>query len=160
MKKLMVVLLALSLCLGLVGTAMAASSGSHSVAITIETINEITVTGTPTLVISSTGEVTDSSCTLDWSTNATASKGAKISAQLGTDYTTGITLEAAVVPGAGSSGASIGTLTLSFGSSQDLVTGLTCEDVTGSAITYTATATMAVEPGIYTQTVTYTITAL
>ena len=160
MKKLMVVLLALSLCLGLVGTAMAASSGSHSVAITIETINEITVTGTPTLVISSTGEVTDSSCTLDWSTNATASKGAKISAQLGTDYATNITLMAAVVPGSSSNGTAATTQTLSATSAVDLVTGLTCEDVTASLITYTATATIAVEPATYTQTVTYTITAV
>jgi len=159
MKKLIVGLLAIVLVFSLVGTAMAASS-YHSVAVKVEPINEITVNGILMLTINSTGEVTDdTTCTLDWSTNATAQKGAKISAQLDSDYTTGLTLKAAVAPGTNSNGTSAGTQTLST-TSVDLVTGLTHESVTGSVITYTATATMAVAPATYTQSVTYTIVAL
>ena len=150
----------MGLVFGLVGTAMAASDSSHPVVITVSAIDEITVNGTPTLTIDSSSAVTDSTCTLDWSTNATALKGAKISAQLGADYTTGITLEAEITSLGGGNGTLLGKKTLSLATSQDLVNGLTCESVTGSVITYTTAATMTVAPDTYTQTVTYTITAL
>jgi hypothetical protein len=139
------------------GTA-GAQTATQSVTYQVAAINQVAVTGTPTLVVNSAtagsapNAVTDATSTWAITTNGTAMK---VTAAINTAMPTGVTLEAdATAPTVGTSA---GFKSLST-TATDVVTGIT--QVAGSALTlsYRLTATLAA--GVVasaSKTVTYTI---
>ena len=155
MKKLLVVLLAAALTSGLVGTAMAVSDTAiQSVTITVEEIAQLAVSGSPgTFTLSNAATVAGSlpdaqeeaTTSLSWTSNV-SSGTRKITAQLDADYTTGIVLKATVTVDAASNGRTGGQKTLSFATAEEMVTGITNENVTGNTVTYEASASTMIAP--------------
>ena len=138
--------------------AMATNAATQQVTYQVSAINEISVTGTPSMIISAAtagsapNSVSDNTTTYSITTNE-ASK--KITASIGSAMPTGVTLtlNAAAPTGATSGGA----LTLSA-TAVDLVTGISTLNEAGKALSYTLSATSAagvVASG--TKTVTLTI---
>ncbi len=139
---------------------MADNIGDHQVTIIIAVVNELEIIGgniTLTINTATAGsgliDDTDNTCALDWTTNSGSVK--KITGQLDTDYSTGISL-AVNVTVAGGNGASAGQQTLISASAVDLVTGMHNEFVSANTLGYTASAPTA-SPASETKTVTYTI---
>jgi len=166
MKRLMIGLVVMALCLGMTGIAMAEDSDSHSVTVTVNPINEIAIHGnygkdiTLTISTATAGsppdDATNDTCSLSWTTNAPSSQKKKITAQLDSDYSEGITLTVVVTINSGN-GSSKGTITLSS-TSHEVVTGICSENVTDNTLLYTASATTAVSPTTETRSITYTLT--
>jgi hypothetical protein len=151
---------ALALIGVLVARGAAAQTATQTVAFEVQAINQISVTGSPSLIINSASAggaptAATASASYDITTNGT---NEKITAQLDTDMPTGVTLSASLA--APSTGTSAGAKSLSQTTAQDMVTGISTESQTGLAINYTlnATAAAGVVPA-GTRTVTYTITA-
>lgn len=160
MKKLTILLIAIGLILQISGIAMAANNDNHQVTITIVAVNELAITGGDiTLTINSAiagsglTDVTDNTCALDWTTNSGTNK--KITGQLDTDYSAGISLSVNVTV-AGGNGASQGNQVLTSGSAADLVRDMHNEFVSANTLGYTASAPTA-SPVSEAKTVTYTI---
>lgn len=141
------------------GTA-SAQSATQDVGFEVQAINEISVSGTPSLTISgvqSAGDAPTSataSATYAITTNET---NRKITVAIDSDMPSEVTLTAALTAptGATSAGAvTLGTIAV------DAVTGISTLNETGLGITYTlsATAKAGVVPA-GTRTVTYTIVA-
>ena len=146
--------------LGLSGTALAASSASHDVTVTVSAINEVAVSGgnlTLTISTATAGSepdaATDSTtCDLSWTTNE-ASKKITVAAGAAISGAT-LKVTAANVTG----GTSAGQITLSS-TAQDFVTGIST--TTGSCdLSYEASATASQGTSSNTHTITYTITAV
>jgi len=140
------------------GTA-GAQSPSQTINFSVGAINQIAVSGTVTLDITTAvaggapTQATDNLSTWAVTTNQT---GAKVSASLDSDMPAGLTLQVAL--GAPAGATSAGAKTLSSASA-DLVTGVTQVAGSGLSMNYTLDATLAagvVAAG--TRTVTYTIT--
>ncbi len=134
----------------------------QDVTITVDPINEITVSSTTVTLNIDTANagaepvsVTDESTTMSYTTNQ---KNKKITASLSGLYDEGITLEIEVES---LSGTSQGKVELST-TEKDIITGLSNVADQAQQITYTASATVEARPnselGGQTQAVTFTIT--
>jgi hypothetical protein len=133
-------------------------TSTQSVAYNVNAINQIAVTGTPTLTINAAvagnapTSVTATGSTWAVTTNQT---GAKITASIPSNMPAGVTLSATM--GAPAGGASAGALALST-VAVDLVTGITKLNATGLALDYQLDATAAAGVVTGTRIVTFTIT--
>ena len=137
----------------------AAQTATQTVTFQVDAINQVAVTGTPSLDISAAvaggapTTVTSSGNTWAVTTNQT---GAKITASIGSAMPAGVTLSATLAAPAGGTSAglkSLGTTAV------DVVTGITKLNASGLALSYQLDATSAA--GVITSTtrvVTYTIT--
>jgi hypothetical protein len=157
MKRGLIYLLLLGFILGVSGRAMAASSVNQTVTIAVGAINEISVTGSPSLTVntatagSQPTEATDGSTTYNITTNGT---NMKITGALSPALPGGVTLKInlASVGGTSSGDVTLGTSPLS------LVTGITQKVESLDVITYKLDALVSagVVPST-TETVTLTI---
>ena len=98
MRKLLVVLMAVGLCLGLSGTALADNTADQTVCYRVDAINELSVSGNPGALIVSTANAgsepyddLDVATTYAITTNC-VDGAKKITAAIGTDMPTGVTL--------------------------------------------------------------------
>lgn len=138
----------------------AQQTGSQTITILVEDINEISISGGPgnlTINTASAGsqpdDETDSSTTYSLTTNCSSKK---ISGAINVNMPQGVTLQVNMAAPSGAS--SLGYVTLSS-SPSDLVTGITKIHATGLTITYRLSAT--VSAGIVSlgsKKVTFTIT--
>ena len=148
---------------GLLVIAAAASAlaqtATQTVTFQVDAINQVAVTGTPTLAVTAAvaggapTTVTSSGNTWAVTTNQT---GAKITASIASNMPTGVTLSATLGAPAGATSAGIKSLSTT---AVDVVTGITKLNSSGLALTYQLDATSAA--GVITSTtrvVTYTIT--
>ncbi|MCK5534188.1 hypothetical protein KAI68_03655 [bacterium] len=161
MKKGLKVLFMLVFIFTIKGIVIASNMASHQVTINIVAVDELIISGgNVTLAVDSSIEenplkdVSDNACALDWMTNSATNK--KITGQLDSDYSCGISL-AVNVGVAGGNSVSTGEQTLISGNAVDIVTGMHSENVGGSIIGYTMSA-LADFPGSETRAVIYTIT--
>jgi len=151
--------LCLVLFLGLTGSALAASSDSHDVTVTVSAINEVAVSGgniTLTINTATAGSepdaVTDSTSTdLAWTTNESTKK---ITVAAGAAIT-GATLKVTAANATG--GTATGQVTVTD-TAQDFVTGISTT-TGGCDLSYEASATASQGTSSNTHTITYTITA-
>jgi len=159
MKRVKFLLSATAFTLAFKGAALGADVSSHGMTFDFQPINEIEVTGTPNLTISSAlaGEepsaVTDSSSTCAITTNGT---NKRITASINTDMPAYVTLKVNVAAPSGS-GTSLGYVPLSS-SASDVVTGISPVAAGGLTIIYKLSA--AVQAGVLftdTRTVTFTL---
>lgn len=161
MNRLFSVFLLATLSLGLLQTTSAQSTATQDVTITVNEITNFSVSGATVefdfkssnvSAVTSPASLTESR-SYSLFTNASS---AKITAKLGSDFSTGITLKAGLAP---PSGGSASPVTLGT-SATDLVTGISPTAGGGLNIDYTAEITPQAAPGTgTTETVTYTITA-
>ena len=145
--------------LPLAASALMAQTASHVLTFQVSAINQVSVSGTPSLTInaavagSAPTTVTATGSTYSVTTNQTS---AKITAAIDAAMPTGVTLSTTLTAPAG--GTSAGQKSLSA-TATDVVTGITKLNQAGLAITYQLDATAAA--GVVssaTRTVTYTIT--
>jgi hypothetical protein len=159
MINLKFLLLPLMLALFSTGVARGSDVGSHGVSFDFQEINEISITGSPNLSISSAlagqepSDAMDKSASCAITTNGT---GKRITASIDTAMPTNAILKVAVVAPAGS-GTSAGEVILST-PAVSVVTGINQVAATSLAITYKFSAT--VKAGVLptdTRTVTFTL---
>lgn len=133
----------------------AQSSASHDVTIAVTAIDEIAVSGNVTLTIDDITLSDAAAATYSVTTNGA---GRKITAALDSDFSSTLTLEAAITAPT-ASGSSAGAIVLTS-AAQDVVTGISAVSESGLSIDYTATA-LPTTPATTseTRTVTYTITS-
>ncbi|HEX2080170.1 MAG TPA: hypothetical protein VHG08_20885 [Longimicrobium sp.] len=136
-----------------------AQTATQTVSYEVTAINEISVTGSPSLVINdaTAGSGLTSATASGTYAITTNQTNRKITAQLDTNMPSGVTL--AVTLAAPTGGTSAGAVSLST-TAQDVVTGVSNANQSGLSIGYTLSATVAagvVPAG--NRTVTYTITA-
>ncbi|MBV9110969.1 MAG: hypothetical protein JO306_16290 [Gemmatimonadetes bacterium] len=136
-----------------------AQSNTQDVSLEVQAINQISFTGSPSLVIST---ATAGSAPTSATANATYAittneSNKKVTAQIDTDVPTGVTLSASLAAPSGATSA--GAVSLST-VAQDVVTSISNVNASGLNVTYTLSATAAagVVPST-TRTVTYTIVA-
>jgi uncharacterized cupredoxin-like copper-binding protein len=140
-----------------VGSVAVAQSTTQTVTAVVETINDIAVTGTPTLTVTSDGAgnapktATDSSSSYAITTNETDKK---ITVNLDTAMRAETTLT--INMSAPSGATSAGTVTL-LATPVDAVTGISSLNQSGLEITYTFDATSKAAADSETKTVTFTI---
>lgn len=137
----------------------AAQSATQDVSFEVQAINQLTFSGSPSLVIST---ATAGSAPTSATANATYAittneTGRKITAGIDSDMPSGTTLSVSLA--APSGGTSAGAVQLGT-TAQDVVTGVSTVNASGLNVTYTlqATAAAGVVPA-GTRTVTYTIVA-
>jgi CheY-like chemotaxis protein len=146
------------LVLAAAASANAQATATQSVSYQVDAINQIAVTGAPSLVVntavagSAPTSATSTGSTWAVTTNQT---GAKITASINANMTAGITLSATLDAPAGATSAGIKALSTT---AVDMVTGITKLAATGLAISYQLDATAAAGVTSGTRTVTYTIT--
>lgn len=148
----------LLLSFALAPAAFAASTDSHTVTVTVSAINEVAISGgNLTLTIDSAlpggapAPVTDTSASLDWTTNE-ATKKITVATDLAAPIYA-LTVEATGASG----GTAAGVVTLS-NVATDFVTDIS--NTSGACgLTYTATAEASDAVGTEVNTVTYTITS-
>ena len=137
----------------------AAQTATQTVTLQVDAINQVAVTGSPSLTITAAvagnapTTVTSSGNTWAVTTNQT---GAKITASIGSAMPTGVTLSANLSAPTGGTSAGLKSLSTS---SVDVVTGITKLNESGLALGYQLDATSAA--GVIantTRVVTYTIT--
>jgi hypothetical protein len=157
MKPVTKLLLCAVLVFTFVGLSRAADNASHQVTVTVNAINELSITGGDiTLTISTAtagsnpNNATNTTCTSAWTSNETTKKITVVTNQASFDHT--LRVQATSVSG----GTSAGTVTLS-NTAQDFVTGVS-ETLGGCTLSYTASATAAQGTGSVAHTITYTIT--
>lgn len=149
------------LLFGITAMTMAASSTTQVVTFEVKAINEISVSGGATVTVdtatagSDPTDGTDATTTYNITTNES---NKKITGEIttGGNMPTGLTLTANLTP---PPGASASTKSLSSGTAEDLVTGITQVKGSSLGITYTLSATLAA--GVVasdTRTVTLTLT--
>ncbi len=137
----------------LVPAAFASDSDTHSVTVTVETIDELAVTGDVTLTINSSDALSDSdsSSTIDWSTNQSDRK-ITVETNL-TEPTFSLSVSAT-----GATGGTGATDVLLSATPQDIVTALAAGSG-GATLNYTATAELSDGSDSEMHTVTYTVAA-
>lgn len=143
MKRLKFLLPATVLVFVLNGVVMGADVGTHVMTFDFQAINEIAITGTPSLTVASATagsqpqEVTESSSTYAITTNGT---NKRITASIGTAMPANVTLKVNVAaPSA--SGTSQGDVTLTT-SASNVVAGISNVADSSSIITYKLSATV------------------
>ncbi|PKP61334.1 hypothetical protein CVT91_03415 [Candidatus Atribacteria bacterium HGW-Atribacteria-1] len=163
MRKLIVCLVTLGLIFGLVGTAMAGNTDSHSVTVQVDAINEINVAGgdspAPAIILiistaiagSEPTEVTDTSCTLLWTTNQASKKITVVTNQASPTFTLKV-LATGVTGGTAAAEVTLSTTAADFVTAVATTTGI-------CTLQYTASATAAQGEGSDAHIITYTITA-
>lgn len=143
----------------LVSRGALAQSATQTITFEVDAINQIAVTGTPSLLInaatpgSAPTSVTSSGNTWAVTTNQS---GAKITASIASAMPTGVTLSANLSAPGGAASAGLKALGTT---SVDMVTGITKVNASGLSLTYQLDATAAA--GVVTsatRVVTYTIT--
>ena len=138
--------------------SLSAQTATQSVAFQIDAINQISLSGSPSLVISTAtagSGPTQASASASWAVT-TNQTGAKITASINSAMPSGLTLQANM--SAPSGGSSAGAQTLGT-TAVDVVTGITKLAQSGIAVGYTLDATAAAGVVSSTsRTVTYTIT--
>ena len=151
------ILATMALVLGASNAAMA-QTANQTVTFQVDAINQIALSGSPSLLINTAvagNSPTSATANATWAVT-TNQTGAKITASIGSNMPSGLTLSANLAAPAGASTA--GSLSLST-TAVDLVTGITKLAQSGLSVTYTLDATPAA--GVVssaTRTVTYTIT--
>ena len=151
-----------ALALTFVGATAASAQGTATQTLTFEVqkINVMSVTGTPSLVITTAvagSQPTSVSDALGTYALTSNDVNAKVTIELNSDMPTGVTLKANLTAPAG--GTSAGAVTLSS-TPVEAVTGIT--KVLGSALTVTYSLEATVAAGVVasdTKTVTYTLVA-
>lgn len=140
------------------GSVEAQSTASHTVGYSVSAINQIAVTGSPSLSIttatagSAPAAVTDATSSWAITTNQTTKK---LTASINTAMPTGVTLEVSAVAPTGASGAGFQSLTTA---AVDVVTGISQVAGTGLTLTYRLSATLAAGAvSSASKTVTYTL---
>ena len=136
-----------------------AQTATQTVNFTVQAINQISVTGSPSLTISAATAGSNPNSVSDNTTSwavTTNESNKKITAQLNSDMPTGLTLSASLQAPAGATSA--GSVALSGTVATDLVTGITQKNASGLTITYTLAAAPTAAPGSSSRTVTFTIT--
>lgn len=136
----------------------AAQAATQTVSFQVDAINQISFTGSPSLVVNTAAagaEPTSASATVSWAVTTNQSNS-KITASMNAGLPAGVTLTVDLAAPAGSVSAgpqALGTTAV------DLVTAITQVAQSGLGVTYTlnATAAAGVVPSA-TRTVTYTIT--
>jgi len=150
---------ALALVSALSARAAFAQTATQTVTFEVDAINQIAVSGTPSLIINAAvaggapTTVTSTGNTWSVTTNQT---GTKITASISSAMPTGLTLSAQLGAPSGASSAGLKSLGTT---SVDLVTGITKLNATGLSLSYQLDATAAA--GVVTSStrvVTYTIT--
>jgi hypothetical protein len=143
MKKFIYLLLSAALIVTCAGITFGSDVSSHSVSFDFQQINEITVTGSPSLTVSSaeagqepTG-VTNSTSSCAITTNGT---NKKITASIDSAMPAHVTLKVNVAAPSGS-GTSQGDVILTT-SAADVVTGISTEADSNMSITYKLDATV------------------
>jgi len=142
-------------------------TATQDVAITLEEIAQLAVSGDPatlTLTNASTTAgslppaVEDATTSLSWTSNVETDQTRKLTAILSAAYTTGIVLKATVTEPAGTNGTAAAEQTLIV-TAVDMFTGITNENCTGATITYEASITEMIAPvTAQSKTVTWTLT--
>ena len=152
------ILATMAFVLGASSAAMA-QTANQTVTFQVDAINQIALSGSPSLVINTAtagSNPTSATANATWAVTTNQS-GAKITASIASNMPSGLTLQATL--GVGATGAaSAGAKTLST-VAQDVVTGLTKVNATGLTLGYTLDATAAA--GVVTSSsrvVTFTIT--
>jgi hypothetical protein len=139
-------------------TIAGAQTATQTVTFQVDAINQITFSGSPSLVISTAtagSDPTSASAAGTWAVT-TNQTGSKITASIGSNMPSGLTLSVNV--GAPSVGASTGAQALST-TAVDVVTGITKHAQSGMSVSYSLSATAAAGVVSSTaRTVTYTIT--
>lgn len=139
-------------------TIASAQTATQTVTFQVDAINQIAFSGSPSLVISTAtagSDPTSASATGTWAVT-TNQTGAKITASIGSNMPSGLTLTVNVA--APSVGLSTGAQTLST-TAVDVVTGITKHAQSGMSLSYSLSATAAAGVVSSTsRTVTYTIT--
>jgi len=137
----------------------AAQTATQTVTLQVDAINQVAVTGTPSMTITAAvaggapTSVTSSGNTWAVTTNQT---GAKITASIGSAMPSGVTLSANLAAPSGASSAGLQALGTA---AVDVVTGITKQNATGLSLSYQLDATAAA--GVVastTRVVTFTIT--
>jgi hypothetical protein len=135
-----------------------AQTATQTVGYQVDAINQIAVTGSPTLTINTAvagnAPTSASSSGNTWAVTTNQS-GAKVTASIPTAMPAGVTLKAAM--GAPAGATSAGAVALSA-TPADLVTGITKLNATALSLTYTLDATAAAGVQSGTKVVTFTIT--
>jgi hypothetical protein len=135
-----------------------AQTATQTVTFQVDAINQIALAGTPSLLVNTAtagSSPTSATAAATWAVTTNQS-GAKITASIGSNMPSGLTLSANLTAPAG--GSSAGSQSLSM-TAVDLVTSITKLAQSGLGVTYTLDATPAA--GVVasaTRTVTYTIT--
>ena len=148
-----------SLMTGLCLQAFAGPSTTQTVSYEVRAINEITVSGSPSLIIStatagSAPDAVTAAGTYNITTNSNSAR--KITGALDSNMVAGVTLSVTLGAPTGASATKQPLTTAPV----DLVTGISKLNETGKTITYELQATSAAgEVAAATKTVTYTITA-
>lgn len=139
-------------------SAKAQTTATQSVSYQVDAINQIAVTGTPSLVINTavagSGPTSATSTGSTWAVT-TNQTGAKITASINSNMTAGLTLSATLGAPTGATSAGVKSLSTV---SVDMVTGITKLAESGLTISYQLDATAAAGVTSGTRTVTYTIT--
>ena len=151
------ILATLAFVVGASSAAMA-QTANQTVTFQVDAINQIALSGSPSLVINAAtagNNPTSATANATWAVTTNQS-GAKITASIGSNMPSGLTLSVSLAAPAG--GSSAGSQSLST-TAVDLVTSITKLAQSGLNVTYTLDATPAA--GVVsssTRTVTYTIT--
>ena len=139
-------------------TIASAQTATQTVTFQVDAINQIAFTGSPSLVVSTAtagSDPTSATASGTWAVT-TNQTGAKITASIGSNMPSGLTLSVNV--SAPSVGSSAGAQTLST-TAVDVVTGITKHAQSGMNVSYSLSATAAAGVVSSTsRTVTYTIT--
>lgn len=139
-------------------TVAGAQTATQTVTFQVDAINQIAFSGSPSLVISTAtagSNPTSANAAGTWAVT-TNQTGSKITASIGSNMPSGLTLSVNV--GAPSVGSSTGAQTLST-TAVDVVTGITKHAQSGMSVSYSLSATAAAGVVSSTsRTVTYTIT--
>lgn len=135
-----------------------AQTATQTVSYEVAAIDQISVSGAPSLVVSTAtaGSGLTSATASGTYSVTTNGDGRKITASIDTDMPTGVTLTVALDAPAGASSAGVVTLS---STDQDVVTDISTVNASGLGITYGLSATVAA--GVVAsgnKTVTYTIT--
>ena len=139
-------------------TIASAQTATQTVTFQVDAINQIAFTGSPSLIVNTAtagSDPTSATASGTWAVT-TNQTGAKITASIGTNMPSGLTLSVNV--SAPSVGSSAGAQTLST-TAVDVVTGITKHAQSGMNVSYSLSATAAAGVVSSTsRTVTYTIT--
>lgn len=137
----------------------ASAQATQDVSFEVQAINELSFTGSPSLVINTaTAGSAPTSATANATYAVTTNEtNRKITAEIDSDMPTGLTLTVSLA--APSGGTSAGAVSLST-TAHDVVTGIATQNASGLSVSYSLSATSAA--GVVaadTRTVTYTIVA-
>lgn len=150
---------AMGIAAAFAATDASAQTATQTVSYEVAAVDQISVSGSPSLVVNSAtaGSALNSATASGTYAVTTNGTGRKITASIDSNMPTGVTLTVSL--GAPTGATSAGTVTLST-TAQDVVTGIATVNESGLSISYGLSA--AISAGVVpagNKTVTYTITA-